>query len=76
MRPEAGSNKESVSMTEAGDVEKARAQLVKQRRSIIEALAKGYQAGETENQIEGLLKIQSAIDVLDTLAEGDEDDDE
>jgi hypothetical protein len=63
-------------MTEAGDVEKARAQLVKQRRSIIEALAKGYQAGETENQIEGLLKIQSAIDVLDTLAEGDEDDDE
>ena len=44
-------------MTEAGDIGKARAQLVKQRRSIIESLAKGYQAGETENQIEGLLKI-------------------
>jgi hypothetical protein len=44
----------------AGELENA-PQLVKQRRSIIEALAKGYQAGETENQIEGLLKIQSAI---------------
>jgi hypothetical protein len=60
----------------AGELEKAHAQLVKQRRSIIEALAKGYQAGETENQIEGLLKIQSAIDVLDTLAEYEEEDDE
>ena len=35
-------------MTEASDLEKAHAQLVKQRRSIIEALAKGYQAGQTE----------------------------
>jgi hypothetical protein len=65
-------------MTEASDLEKAHAQLVKQRRSIIEALAKGYERGQTENHIDLLLKIQSAIEVLDTLAdeEEDEDDDE
>jgi hypothetical protein len=65
-------------MTEASDLEKAHAQLVKQRRSIIEALAKGNERGQTENHIDLLLKIQSAIEVLDTLAdeEEDEDDDE
>ena len=51
-------------MTEATDLDKAHAQLVEQRSSIIEALAKGYQRGQTENHIELLLKIQSAIDVL------------
>jgi hypothetical protein len=61
-------------MTEADDLKKAHAQLVKQRRSIIEALSKGYEGGQTENQIDLLLKIQAAIEVLDTLA--DEDDDE
>jgi hypothetical protein len=71
-----GSNEEILSMTEAGDIEKAHAQLVKHRRSIIEALAKGYQAGETEIHVEALLKIQNAIDVLDTLAEDDEDDED
>jgi hypothetical protein len=40
---------------------KARFQLVEQRCSIIEALAKGYERGQTENYIELLLKIQSAI---------------
>jgi hypothetical protein len=63
-------------MTEAGDIDKARAQLVEQRRSIIEALAKGYQRGQTEDRIELLLKIQSAIEVLDTLADEDDEDDE
>jgi hypothetical protein len=63
-------------MTEAGDIDKARAQLVEQRRSIIEALAKGYQRGQTENHIELLLKIQSGIDVLDALMAEDEDEDE
>jgi hypothetical protein len=63
-------------MTEASDLEKAHAQLVKQRRAIIEALAKGYQAGETENQIEGLLKIQSAIEVLDAVADEEDDEDD
>jgi hypothetical protein len=63
-------------MTEAGDLEKAHAQLVKQRRSIIEALAKGYERGQTENHIDLLLKIHSAIEVLDTLADEDEEDED
>ena len=46
-------------MTEATDLDKAHAQLVEQRSSIIEALAKGYERGQTENHIELLLKIQS-----------------
>jgi hypothetical protein len=76
MRPEAAaSNPGDLAMTEASDLDKARAQLVEQRRSIIEALAKGYQRGQTESHIELLLKIQSAIDVLDTLMAEYEDDD-
>ena len=58
---------------------KARLELAEQRRSIIEALAKGYERGRTENDIELLVKIQSAIDVLDALEfeeEEDEEDDE
>ena len=57
---------------------KARLELSEQRRSIIEALAKGYERGRTENDIELLVKIQSAIDVLDVveLEEEDEEDDE
>jgi hypothetical protein len=63
-------------MTEADDLTKARAQLVKQRRSIIEALAKGYERGQTENHIDLLLKYQAAIEVLDILADEDDEDDE
>jgi hypothetical protein len=63
-------------MTEASNIDKARAQLVDQRDSIIEALAKGYQAGQTENHIELLLKIQSGIDVLDSLMAEDEDEED
>jgi hypothetical protein len=63
-------------MTEADDLTKAHAQLVKQRRAIIEVLAKGYERGQTESQIDLLLKIQAAVEVLDTLADEDEDEDE
>jgi hypothetical protein len=63
-------------MTEADDLKKAHAQLVKQRRSIIEALAKGYERGQTENYIDLQLKIQAAIEVLDTLDEEDEDEED
>jgi hypothetical protein len=62
-------------MTETSDLQKAHAHLVEQRRSIIEALAKGYQRSQTENHIESLLKIQTAIDVLDTLMAEEDDDD-
>jgi hypothetical protein len=63
-------------MTEADDLKKAHAQLVQQRRSIIEALAKGYVRGQTEDHIDLLLKIQSAIEVLDTLDEEEEDEED
>ena len=63
-------------MADASDLEKAHAQLVEQRRTIIEALAKGYERGQTENHIDLLLKIQSAIEVLDTLADEDEEDED
>jgi hypothetical protein len=70
-------------MSEESDLEKAHAQLVEQRRLIIEALAKGDQQGQTETRgqteenIELLLKYQSAIDVLDVLmAEDDEEEEE
>ncbi|HEY2229626.1 MAG TPA: hypothetical protein VGI22_18195 [Xanthobacteraceae bacterium] len=57
-------------------IEKARAQLAELRRSIIEALAKGYERGTTENQIELLVKIQSAIEVLDAVELEDEVEEE
>ena len=60
----------------ANDTEKAREQLVAQRASIIEALAKGYQRGQTENYIELLPKVQSAIDVLDSVMAEEEEEEE
>jgi len=59
-------------MTQDETWEQARAQLVKQRQLLIERLARGYDQGA----IDELLKIQSAIDVLDTAADEEEDDDE
>lgn len=63
------------------NLENARGQLLEQRSSIIEVLAKGYQRGQTENHIDLLLKVQSAIDLLDALmaeeeVEEDEDDED
>jgi hypothetical protein len=60
-------------MSEESDLEKAHAQLIEQRRLIIEALAKGAQ---TDENIERLLKYQSAIDVLYVLMAEDEDEEE
>jgi hypothetical protein len=60
-------------MSEKSDLEKAHAQLVEQRRLTIEALAAGK---GIDTQVELLLKIQSGIDVLDTLMAEDEDEDE
>jgi hypothetical protein len=61
-------------MSEESDLEKAHAQLVEQRRVTIRALAQGK---GIDTQVELLLKIQSGIDLLDTLmAEDEEEDDE
>ena len=60
-------------MTEDSNLEKAHAKLVEQRRVIIEALATGK---GIDTQSELLLKIQSAIDVLDVLMAEDEDEED
>jgi len=52
--------------------EKAREQLVKQRHLVIGALAN--EGGATEDNIDLLLKIQAAIDVLDTSDDEEQDD--
>ena len=57
---------------EASTWERARAQLVKQRELVIEALAKGYE----DRTIDQLLKIQAAIDVLASAGDEEDDDDE
>ena len=52
--------------------EKARAQLVRQRQLVIEALAKEA----SEDDIDRLVKIQAAIDVLDVSDDEELEDDE
>ena len=44
--------------------EKARDQLLAQRRSLAEALASGYRRGQTKNHIERIVRVQTAIDVV------------
>ena len=56
--------------------DKARAQLVKQRQVVLEQLAKGYEKGTTENDLELFLKLQAAIDVLDISDDEELEDDE
>jgi hypothetical protein len=46
------------------DFEKARDQLLAQRRSLAQALAGGYKKGQTENHIDRLVKVQEALDVI------------
>ena len=50
---------------DAKNWETARKQLVEQRRTIIEALVKGYERGRTEGDVDLLIKIQAAIEALD-----------
>ena len=57
---------------EASTWERARVQLVKQRELVIEVLAKGYE----ERAIDQLLKIQAALDVLDSAGDEEEEDEE
>jgi hypothetical protein len=56
--------------------EKAREQLAKQRQLVIEALAKGYEQGATQDNIDLLLKIQAAIDVLDTSSDEEQEEED
>jgi len=60
-------------MSQESELEKARAQLVEQRRVTIKALAEGK---ALDAQVEQLLKFQNGIDVLDTLIAEDEDEED
>jgi len=52
--------------------EKARAQLLQQRRLMVEALAQEA----TEDNMDRLVKIQAALDVLDVTEDEELDDDD
>jgi hypothetical protein len=43
--------------------------LVKSRRNYAEALAKGFERGNTETFIQGIVSVQAAIDVIDRAFE-------
>ena len=58
-------------MTEAGDLERGHAQLLRQRRS---SIGKGLPGRRTREPHCGLLKIQSAIEALDAVADEEEDE--
>jgi hypothetical protein len=58
--------------TDANIWEQARVQLVKHRQYLIEVLAKSYDRGTVDE----LLKVQAAIDVLDTAGDEDVDEDD
>jgi hypothetical protein len=47
------------------DLKKARDQLIKQRRSNVAALAAGYKRGDTEHQLDNLVRYQRAIEAID-----------
>ena len=49
--------------------EKARDQLLGRRRSLAEALASGYK--KADNQIERIVKVQAAIDVITSAIKED-----
>src|SRR5262249_30464550 len=60
-------NSEGFAMAEndAKNWETASKKMVEQRRTIIKALAEGYERGRTEGHIDLLIKIQAAIEALD-----------
>jgi hypothetical protein len=57
-------------------LEKARAQLIEQRRAFAKVLAGPYQRGESEEAREKFVEIQAAIDALDDAIEDEEEADD
>ena len=53
-----------------GELKKARDQLIKQRRSSISALGDGYKHGDTERQLDNLIRYQRAIEAIDRADPG------
>jgi hypothetical protein len=64
------------------DLTNARKVLIEMRQSWAKAIAAGYERGETESAIKGIIDVQQAIDVIDRAideleeAEEEEDDEE
>ncbi len=50
------------------EIIEARRQLVAQRQLIIKGLSHGYTRGQSEAHIDMLIKVQSAIDIIDRVS--------
>jgi hypothetical protein len=55
-----------------GDLKKAREELIRQRRSIVSELTKGYKDGHTERQLDNLIRYQRAIETIDRIIREEE----
>ena len=62
------------------DLTNARTVLIKMRHNWAKAVAAGYQRGETETALKGIIEVQQGIDVIDRaieeLEEAQEEDDQ
>ena len=57
-----------------GNLKKARAQLIEQRRAFVQVLAGPYDRGKTEQARENFLVVQAAIEAMDRAIEDDQGD--
>jgi hypothetical protein len=55
------------------NLRKARAQLIEQRRALIQVLAGPYDRGKTEQAREGFMETQTAIEAMDRAIEDEEE---
>jgi hypothetical protein len=55
------------------NLRKARAQLIEQRRALIQVLAGPYDRGKTEQAREGFMETQAAIEAMDRAIEDEEE---
>ena len=56
-----------------GNLKKARAQLIEQRRAFVQVLAGPYDRGKTEQAREKFMEIQATIDAMDRAIEDEEE---
>jgi hypothetical protein len=57
-----------------GNLKKARAQLIEQRRAFVQVLAGPYDRGKTEQARENFLVVQAAIEAMDRAIEDEQGD--
>ena len=56
-----------------GNLKRARAQLIEQRRAFVQVLAGPYDRGKTEQAREGFMETQAAIEAMDRAIEDEEE---